>query len=707
MNRNIFFILIISQFLLSCVYEGIPYDPKGVPISKASEEELVKLQQKLLGEFKTLDPTDRAIFDLANGVIELKRKEPDKAINILNSHLKVSPNREKFLLLYELGEAYLMKNDKENAKKAWDEALEMDITSPLIPTLLSKRGKLDIEDNSALAATLFSSALAMGLADGSSQELLEKNLSFALEKSNDSEGENWKRSNALWYPGSGSSIAQPTEDELLLQATGYFRTKQYGNAIPIYKKLIEKKVPYERYLQQQIYLAAKQTGNLELQNEILTLLTGEPTKPKEVTSDAMVQLARFKWNNDQIAEARSLLEGILQKEKNSKARILLARIDAESRNYSSALYQLDNIVLEQPNSIEAEEALFWSAWYFFLDHRFAEAKTQFATYKGRYGPNANFYQASFFWEAMSANALSDKTSEEELLLKLAGEDPFSYYGLLAQRELGKLPLKKPEPVPRMQFTKQLLTTAPEVYLDWLKFAEKLLSVGLDEFGLSYLEAAIKNGVDTESLPWRLRLYSAQLYIQANKQLAGLQQIYKLKTEQQKLPDWYIWLLYPRPYWNEITKAAKEFDVDPYMILAVMRQESAFNPKALSPADAYGLMQLLPGTASGIAKQFNLPNPSIEELFDPEINIRLGAANLKDLLKRFRNRWVLVLASYNASPRVASKWLDTRWRPETLEFIEEIPYTETRTYVKLIIRNYLTYRALFQPDGPYPENLFSH
>lgn len=705
---RIFSVLLLLVSLYSCSEEGIPYDPKGVPISKASSEDLLKIQERVNREFKSTDPTNKAFFDLANAEISLKLKKPDDAIKYLQAHLKTSPPREKFLLLYKLGEAYNESGDQQSAKEAWDDALNTDISSPLIPILLTKRAELDKDEELKLAATLLTSALNIGLEDKDSQQDVEKKLALALQKSEESEGDYWNLSNSIWYSGQESKLELYTQNDVLKMATGDFKAKRYREAISNYKKLLEQKVPYERYLLQQIHLAAKQLGDLQLQNEVLTKLTGEPVEPKKPeTSDSIINLARFKWNNDEAAVARNLLEDILKKETNPKAKILLSRIDAEARNYSSALYQLDSIVRENPNSIEAEEALFWSAWYLYLDHRFAEAKNQFALYRGRYGRNANFYQAAFFWETMATEALGDKVVENHLLLSLAEEDPFSYYGLLAQRELGRLPLIKPEPVPQMKFKRELLTRAPKTYLDWLKFAEKLLAVGLDELGLYYLEAAIRNGVDADALHWRLRLYSAQLYIQANKQLSGIKQIYKLKAENTKLPNWYIWLLYPRPYWNEITKAAKQFDIDPYMIISIMRQESAFNPKALSPADAYGLMQLLPGTAINIAKQFKLPVPTTEQLFDPEINVPLGSANIKDLLKRFKGRWVLVLASYNASPKVASKWLDTRWRPESLEFIEEIPYTETRTYVKLIIRNYLTYRALYQPEGPYPEGLFSH
>lgn len=687
--------------------EGIPYDPKAVPISKSSKDELIELQKRLKSDYVTAKEEDRAIIDLANGVIDLRLKNVDEAISSFSNHLEESPPREKFLLLYKLGDAYIAKKDKEKAKETWLKALNTDISSPLIPILLTKLARLEYSDNPALSATYLTSALNIGLEDQDAQEEVEKFLSNSLTDSKDDEALGWRTSNLIWYSGQSKPTQRLSELDVLTRGTGFFKSKHYRNAIRDYQILVKRKVSYERYLLQQIYDSAKKLKDLKLQNDVLTKLTGEPTEPKQETTDARINLARFKWNNDQNNIARKILKDVIKKDSNPKAKVMLAKIDAEARDYSSALFQLDSVVREHPNSEEAEPALFWSAWYLYLEHRYAEARTQFEKFRKRYGKVADFYQASYFWEAMSAKSLGDNVTANKLLLSLAADRPFSYYGLLSQRELGKLPLKTPEPVPQMAFNRTLFTNASETYLDWLKFSERLIAVGLDKLGLYYLEAAIRKGGDKDDLHWRLRLYSAQLYIQANKQLAGIRQIYKLRNENQKLPNWYIWLLYPRPYWKEILKAAEEFNLDPYMIISIMRQESAFNPKALSPADAYGLMQLLPATAKNIARQTGLPVPTTRQLFDPEINIRLGAANIKSLLKRFKNRWVLALSSYNASPRVAAKWLDTRWRPESLEFIEEIPYTETRTYVKLIIRNYLTYRALYQPEGDYPEGLFSH
>ncbi|HLB59369.1 MAG TPA: transglycosylase SLT domain-containing protein, partial [Bdellovibrionota bacterium] len=684
-------------WLPGCVEEGIQYDPHAIPISTADSAELQHLDTKLQMKLASAAPEDKGLIELARAEIAFRQNKSDEAIALVQRELQGSPLEIQFLQYFELGKAFLKNDEKIEADNAWKRAIQADPTSPMMANTLKKLALLHVEDDPELAATYLTSALAIGLEDKDEEEEAEVALSQALERAKNPDADQWKKSVELWYPKrftyKGPKLEK--ESELLTQAEGFSVAKQYKNAIEAYKVLLKDESDYKRYFWQQIYKAAKKVEDLKLQQDALTQLTGVSAKPEKVI-ESELQLARFKWNHELAEEAKVILNGLLAKSPNPKARIMLAKIDAEAKDYSSALYQLDKVVQEHPTLPDAEEALFWSAWYLYLSHRFAEAKVQFETYRDRYGKQGNFYEAAFFWGAMSALALGDVDESNRILRRLIKEDAYSFYGLLAQKELGEFPADSIETVPRMKFGRHLLKRAPLLHIEWLKLAEKLLSVGLDEYGLYYLEAALREGVDEDrELPWRVRLYAAQLYMQANKHLKGIKHLQKLKTEK-SLPDWVLWLLYPRPYWREVQKAAKDFNLDPYMILAVMRQESAFNPKALSPADAYGLLQLLPSTAAGVAKQIGESSPKDPNLlFDPAINIHLGAAFLRQLLNAFKDRWMLVLASYNASPRIAMKWMNTRWRPEALEFLEEIPYNETRSYVKLVLRNYLAYRALYE------------
>jgi soluble lytic murein transglycosylase len=157
----------------------------------------------------------------------------------------------------------------------------------------------------------------------------------------------------------------------------------------------------------------------------------------------------------------------------------------------------------------------------------------------------------------------------------------------------------------------------------------------------------------------------------------------------------IWeMFYPVNYEDIIKREAAKYAIDPFLIMALIRQESAFNPKAVSSADAHGLMQLLPSTARRLAPGMKLPRPSTERLHDPEVNILFGMRYFSDLLKQFDGQTEKVLASYNAGEHRVESWMSEGTYADSAEFVDTIPFSETRNYVKIINRNYFFYKALY-------------
>jgi soluble lytic murein transglycosylase len=130
-------------------------------------------------------------------------------------------------------------------------------------------------------------------------------------------------------------------------------------------------------------------------------------------------------------------------------------------------------------------------------------------------------------------------------------------------------------------------------------------------------------------------------------------------------------------------------------LALIRQESLFDTRARSPAFALGLMQLLPSTAARVAKGIGLAPPSPDRLFEPEINLTLGMQYLKDLLQRYSHNWFKAIAAYNAGEAAVDRWETEIVTDDSEEFVERIPYIETRGYVKLVMRNYRIYKNLYE------------
>ncbi|MGA9753037.1 MAG: transglycosylase SLT domain-containing protein [Acidobacteriota bacterium] len=158
------------------------------------------------------------------------------------------------------------------------------------------------------------------------------------------------------------------------------------------------------------------------------------------------------------------------------------------------------------------------------------------------------------------------------------------------------------------------------------------------------------------------------------------------------------ILFPRPFWPQVRTAASTFDLPVFFVCSVIRQESLWDPDALSASGAVGLMQLLPGTARAVARKFDLKHTDLSRLRDPAWNALAGCAYMTEMLKRYGGQVHLALAAYNAGPGRVDEWLRRPGCPKDPDlFIESIPFRETRSYVRRILLNQWEYGRLYA-DG---------
>jgi soluble lytic murein transglycosylase len=157
----------------------------------------------------------------------------------------------------------------------------------------------------------------------------------------------------------------------------------------------------------------------------------------------------------------------------------------------------------------------------------------------------------------------------------------------------------------------------------------------------------------------------------------------------------VWqTLFPLPYKDDVFRNARARGLDPYYVAALIRQESEFNPGAKSGAGAYGLMQLIPSTGRLMARRQGIPAVRTSSLFNPGINIRLGTEYLRAQLDNWGGNWLQTLAAYNAGPTHVREWAGWRNYREPAEFVESIPFAETREYVQAVLRNADLYREIY-------------
>lgn len=292
----------------------------------------------------------------------------------------------------------------------------------------------------------------------------------------------------------------------------------------------------------------------------------------------------------------------------------------------------------------------------------------------------------------------------ETLIK---SDPLGYYGLLAHRELG---WSLPPIAASGASTKQ---QDGSVSGDWIgheqipaesaRWIDLLWRSGEKEILGKYLDSQSNN-----KSPGAV-LFLIKAYARAGLYNNLFREIGKLETGiREKILNDFPALLFPLDYSETIDKAAQQFRVPAELVFAIIRQESAFQPTARSPADAFGLMQILPSVAAAQGRKYSIPFGNFEDLYNPEINIPLGTSLLADLLRKYHGNFFLVAAAYNASEKAIQRWMNHRFTGDVIEFIEDIPYAETQTYVKLILRNSIFYQRLKEPTKPLavPDSLFT-
>src|ERR1039457_2261781 len=155
------------------------------------------------------------------------------------------------------------------------------------------------------------------------------------------------------------------------------------------------------------------------------------------------------------------------------------------------------------------------------------------------------------------------------------------------------------------------------------------------------------------------------------------------------------LLFPLPYRAEVVRTAQERDLDPFLLAGLIRQESEFNPQAVSRAKAYGLTQVRPATGRLFARKAGVSKVTTRVLYQPAANLKIGSSILRSMLDQQGGKVEQTLAAYNAGPHKVVEWMGWRTYREPAEFVESIPFTETRDYVQAVLRNAEMYRRLYR------------
>jgi len=367
------------------------------------------------------------------------------------------------------------------------------------------------------------------------------------------------------------------------------------------------------------------------------------------------------------------------------------------KDAAQAIYHYTKLVELFPRSLYAPSAHWRAAWMNYRIRNYPEAARlmdeQIAQYAGGIEVPGALYWRGRIYEEEEHN-FGQAVNYYRRLTEIY---PEFYYAILARQRLAVLgtqaavapaaALNAAQKAPAPELTGEL----PENDTHLIK-ARLLANAALNE----YIAPEIKASPTSDE--WGT-LAQAEIYASDGGYTRALQSmkhsgISFFTQPVDQVPAVYWHLLFPQPYWTEIVADSGSNGLDPYLVASLIRQESEFNAGAVSPANAYGLMQLLPSVGRSMAKKRGIKKFSAGQLLEPSVNLELGTTNLKQVLDRFGGQTEYALAAYNAGDAPVRQWLASNDYKDVAEFVESIPYTETRDYVQAIMRNREMYRALY-------------
>lgn len=380
----------------------------------------------------------------------------------------------------------------------------------------------------------------------------------------------------------------------------------------------------------------------------------------------------------------------------------LVRRDLEE---SMSFYR--RIVEHFPNGARARDCHWRVAWHQFRQGNTREALEMFVDHLTRYADSEHRLTA-FYWAARCQQILGRSAHATQIFQALAQKVPSNHYGQLSAKNLGdNVGSRTADPVDaRMEglIDELILPARPNAVRNLSVVREASLNDWPRAKALARLH--LFDLAARELLRPKVYPASPVVDFQAAKLFAQDESFFQATVYLRRVfPNYLdlplsalpreVWeMFFPLAYRSTILQEAVKYQIDPFLVMALIRQESAFDPKAVSAANAHGLMQLLPSTARRLARSMKLPRPSTAHLHDPNLNIRLGMRYFADLLKQFDGNEEKVLASYNAGEHRVESWMSEGSYADSAEFVDTIPFSETRNYVKIIRRNYWFYKALY-------------
>lgn len=520
--------------------------------------------------------------------------------------------------------------------------------------------------------------------------------------------------NSAWQPlrelgrRLGPRFPQPTLNERLGRADKLSTGRRYRAAIEEYRRLVgELAAADKEKARVRVGVGLYQIGQTKAALEQLSAVAPEDA---ELDAERLATIAQCYRRQDRETEMAVIIGELARKHPASAgyedtlfaaANYYFLRKD--SRN---AVSYYQTVAERFPSGRYAANAHWKVAWQAYLEGSRTAALRLLEEHITRFA-NSSHQASALYWLGRLAQEAAEAARARAHFAKLLERFPHSYWANRAEERLREPPAVEPaSPATAPALLAALPAPAPIARVDGpvppeaevrRKKAEALETLALGALALDELRAGYeKTGASALLLPMARLAAGEQRYLLAfefARRIAPEVTAYPLAAVPREV--WEI--LFPRPYWDEIRREAERNGLDPLLVAALIRQESGFQTEATSSQGAIGLMQVLPRTGRKLARELRLRYRTAR-LYEPDYNLRLGTHYLAKLMQEFGNDLESALASYNAGEQRVQAWRAERTYREPAEFVEAIPFTETRDYVQIIARNYNLYRRLYGEEA---------
>lgn len=488
-----------------------------------------------------------------------------------------------------------------------------------------------------------------------------------------------------------------TTSELRSLGDAYYDAGRYADAADEFRALLRK--PGLDPQTRNGFAVSEAACELKLKRLAPSTVQALPDTPDENGAHRLELLMELARDRDDDADVHRILGEMETRFPHSKwladALFSAGNMHMLKRDYPSAIEYYGELASRFPNDKNASAAHWRSGWFSYRLGQYPAAARIFDEQIRLYPGSAEAVSA-LYWRARLYETLDRNSSAAAANYRsIVRNYQHFFYAQLARRRLaalGQAQLAAESKAESLQSVAEphLIDTSPEDSPHLAK-ARLLANAGLNE----YIEYEIKADPQFASMS---ALAAAQIYasygetfraVRAAKR--GLPNSASLSIESVPLVYWRI--LFPQPWWSTIQAESAKNNLDPYLVASLIRQESEFDSNAVSYANAWGLMQILPSSGKTLAREEGIAHFQTFQLLNPNLNIRLGTRYLRELLDKFGGVQEYALAAYNAGDNRVTDWKAAGPYSGIDEFVESIPFTQTREYVEAILRNEEIYREI--------------